>query len=178
MQTIDNNTVKYVVILLVNGKKEQKVYTYKNTTKEIVHYATTVVPTVIVPTRVVQTVINNQKVTVTNSISQVEILYPETQPVIEIITGSDLTVNSVVVVAESNSTGVTVVAQGTTSSELIVQEYTSQESVITKVDEQVINIIDIVTPRPISSLPIDPVVIAKVPAVEVQIKKVLNIAVT
>ena len=41
VQTLGDKTNKYVVVLEVNGKKEQKVYTYQKDTEEAVHFATT-----------------------------------------------------------------------------------------------------------------------------------------
>ena len=63
-------------MLDINGKKEQKVYTYESSTGEVVHYATTAVPSVVIPRRVVQSIVENKKVTVSNSIDQVEVFYP------------------------------------------------------------------------------------------------------
>ena len=170
-------TTKYVVVLDVNGKKEQKVYTYESSTGQIVHYATTAVPTVVVPRRVVQTVIENKKVTVSNSVEQVEVFYPETKTIVEVVKDEikDLkNVESVVVVQESGSTDATFITKGTTKKEVIVKEYSSKDSTVTKVDEQTVELGDIVRPKPISCFPVQPEVVYQVPVLETEVKKVLK----
>ena len=39
----------------------------------------------IVPRRVVQTIIENKKVTVSNNVDQVEVFYPETKTIVEVL---------------------------------------------------------------------------------------------
>ena len=78
----------------------------------------------IVPRRVVQTVIENKKVTVSNNVDQVEVFYPETKTIVEVLKDEikDIKkVQSVVVVPESGSTDATFITQGTTKKEVIVK---------------------------------------------------------
>jgi hypothetical protein len=82
----EDNT-KYVVVLDVNGRKEQKVYTIEKSTGDVVHYATTTVPAVVVPVRIVETTVNEQTVTTSNSVEKIQVLYPEIKPVVQIVTG-------------------------------------------------------------------------------------------
>ena len=110
VQNIDDQTNKYVVVLDVNGKKEQKVYTYQKESQVTHHMATTSVPSIIVPRRVVQTVVDNKKVTVSNSVDQIEVLYPETKDVIKLVKKETQNVQSVIVKKESKTTGVTFVS--------------------------------------------------------------------
>ena len=141
VQQIGSKTSKYVVVLDVNGKKEQKVYTYNVETKETVHYATTAIPSIVIPRRVVQTVVNNKKVTVSNSVEQVEIFYPETKKVVQQVKKeikSVKDIQSVTVVAQSSSTAVTFVTKGETSKQVVVKEYTSKNNQVTKVEDHVV----------------------------------------
>ena len=141
VQQIGTQINKYVVVLDVNGKKEQKVYTHNVESGETIHYATTAVPSVVVPRRVVQSVVDKKKVTVSNSVEQVEVFYPETKKVVQQVKKEikDVkNIESVTVVAESTSTAVSFVTKGKTSKEVVVKEYTSKNNVVTKVDEKVV----------------------------------------
>lgn len=170
VQPLGEDTTKYVVLLEINGKKEQKVYTYQQSTGEVVHYATTPVPLVVVPTRVVTTTSSNQQtVTTSNSVEQIQVTYPQTKPVVQIVTQEipNIKIDSVQVVPESGSTTVTVVAEGSTSKEVIVKEYTTNEKTTTKVTDQVVHIEELFVPKPIVFVPVSPVTIVKeVPAIE------------
>ena len=179
LQEMGSETTKYAVVLDINGKKEQKVYTYQGSTGQIVHYATTAVPTVIVPRRVVQTVIENKKVTVSNNVDQVEVFYPETKTIVEVLKNEikDIKkVESVVVVPESGSTDATFITQGTSKKEFIVKQYSSKNTSVTNVDEQVVQIGEIVRPKPISIFPVTPEVLYEIPVLETEVKKVLKIS--
>ncbi len=76
VQPVGGNTTKYVVVLDIDGGKEQMVYTYDNNTQKSAHYATTVIPSVVVPKITTQTVIDNKEVTISNSVEQVKKVYP------------------------------------------------------------------------------------------------------
>ena len=177
VQQIGTQTNKYVVVLDVNGKKEQKVYTHNVESGETVHYATTTVPSVVIPRRVVQSVVDKKKVTVSNSVEQVQVFYPETKKVVQQVKKEikDVkNIESVTVVAESTSTAVSFVTKGKTSKEVVVKEYTSKNNVVTKVDEQVVPIGDISRPRPTHYVTINPEVVYEVPCLESEIKKVVK----
>ena len=181
VQQIGTQTNKYVVVLDVNGKKEQKVYTHNVETGETVHYATTAVPSVVIPRRVVQTVVDNKKVTVSNSVKQVEIFYPETKKVgqqvkKEIKDVKDI--QSVTVVAQSSSTAVTFVTKGETSKQVLVKEYTSKDNQVTKVEDHVVQIGEISRPVPTTTIAVNPEVIYQVPCLESDIKKAIKMSST
>lgn len=170
VQKLGEDTTKYVVLLEINGKKEQKVYTYQQSTGEVVHYATTPVPSVVIPTRVVTTTSSTQQtVTTSNSVEQIQVTYPQTKPVVQIVTQEipNIKIDSVQVVPESGSTTVTVVAEGSSSKEVIIKEYTTNEKTTTKVTDQVVHIDELFVPKPIVFVPVSPVTIVKeVPAIE------------
>lgn len=177
VQTLNDNINKYVVVLDVNGKKEQKVYTFQKDNETPEHVATTSIPAVITPRRVVQTVVDNQKVTVSNSVEQIEVLYPETKEVIKIAKQDVKDVQSVVVKEESASTDVTVVSTGT-NKDLIIKEYTTKDGQITKVDEQTVFIKDVISPKPVIFTPIKPAIVTGNPVLVSEITKVAKIETT
>ena len=177
IKKIGSQTNKYVVVLDVKGKKEQKVYTFQADSGEVVHYATTIVPEQVVSKRVIQTVVDNKKVTVTNSVKDIQVFYPETKKVVEVLKEEikDIKkVQSVVVVAESKTKDITFVTEGKTSKEVIVKEFSSTDSDVTKVDEQTVEICEVSRPKPIICLPVAPTVVFEIPVLETQIKKVLK----
>lgn len=68
VQPVSKSTTKYVIVLDVAGKKEQKVFTFDKESKEAKQFATTIVPAVVKPIITSQTVIDNKKATVSTSV--------------------------------------------------------------------------------------------------------------
>lgn len=123
-----------------------------------------------------QTVVDNKKVTVSNSVTEIQEIIPETKPVIAICQQEDdLNIESVSVVDQTDSKEVTVIAKSKTTKEVVIKKFSSKEEKVVKVDQQVVQISEIARPRPIIYIPINPVVITENKILEQQVKKVLKI---
>jgi len=71
---------------------------------------------------------------------------------------------------------VTAIAKGSSTKEVIVKEYITTEKTTTKVKDQIIQIDDLIKPKPVVKVPIDAATIIKdVPVIEEQIKVALKI---
>ena len=126
----------------VDGHKEQKVFTYSKTTKKTTHVASTVVPEVMTPLIKFETVVDDKKVSICNNEEDIIVSIPETQPVVEDIREEipNVQIESVIVTSESKTKEVTVIAKTENKEEFVVKKYTSDGKIVTKVDDQVVNI--------------------------------------
>lgn len=180
VQAVGTNIVKYVIVLDVVGKKEQKVFTYNKETKETKQFATTIVPSVINATITTETIIENKKATVSTSVEQIKQTHPRTLPAVEVLRKEhpDVKVDSVVVIPGSGTSTVTLISKKENKKEYTINKFISDEKSATKVEEQVIQIRDIAMPKPAVLVPKAPSVILEIPTIEESVRKIINVDTT
>lgn len=127
VQQMGVNATTYVVVLEVSGQKEQKVYVYNKENKSTQHIATTIVPAVIVPKMTTSTVVENKKVTISNSVELVQQSHPETTQAVNLLIKDKpkSSIESVMVMPEGNTTEVTLITKNETTKEYTIEKYSA-----------------------------------------------------
>lgn len=129
VQNVSDTITKYNVVVEVSGRKEEKVYTFNSETKKVDLFASVVVPAVIQPVLLVENVVNNVKTVISNNIEKLSITYPETATVFAVLKKENptVTIDTIIVTPQSNSSSVTIVSPSPSGKEFVVNTYVYSE---------------------------------------------------
>jgi hypothetical protein len=180
VQTYDQKTVQYNVVMDVKGQKHQIVQLYDIPTSKIIPIVVNQLPTEIRTILHTQTTIDHQEVIISNRVESVKEEYPQTTTTIDAFLQENPTINigkidSIVVSPSSEGSTVSILAKNQQETSYVFTKYvTSESSEALKVDVQTVPVISIIKPKPVIALPISTDEILTNKEVTAQLIKIIN----